>query len=94
MRISLRKAQIGTSEEEEKPVFASLRPNQSIESVTLEETLELFKLPRELGEFEEKGMTVAVGRFGPYIRHNSAFYSLPKTETAIVTGKQIGRAHV
>ena len=73
-------AQIGTSEEEEKPVFASLRPNQSIESVTLEETLELFKLPRELGEFEEKGMTVAVGRFGPYIRHNSAFYSLPKTD--------------
>ena len=73
-------AQIGTSEEEEKPVFASLRPNQSIESVTLEEVLELFKLPRELGEFEEKGMTVAVGRFGPYIRHNSAFYSLPKTD--------------
>ena len=73
-------AQIGTSEEEEKPVFASLRHNQSIESVTLEEALELFKLPRELGEFEEKGMTVAVGRFGPYIRHNSAFYSLPKTD--------------
>jgi len=73
-------AQIGTSEEEEKPVFASLRRNQSIESVTLEEALDLFKLPRELGEFEEKGMTVAVGRFGPYIRHNSAFYSLPKTD--------------
>ena len=73
-------AQIGTSEEEEKPVFASLRHSQSIESVTLEEALELFKLPRELGEFEEKGMTVAVGRFGPYIRHNSAFYSLPKTD--------------
>ena len=78
-------AQIGTSEEEEKAVFASLRPNQSIESVTLEETLELFKLPRELGEFEEKGMTVAVGRFGPYIRHNSAFYSLPKTDDPLVS---------
>lgn len=73
-------AQIGTSEEEEKPVFASLRKNQSIESITLEEALDLFKLPRELGDFEGKGMTVAVGRFGPYIRHDSKFYSLPKTD--------------
>jgi len=73
-------AQIGTSEEEEKPVFASLRKDQSIESITLEEALELFKLPRQVGEYEGKVMTVAIGRFGPYIRHDNAFYSLPKTD--------------
>lgn len=73
-------AQIGTVEEEEKPVFASLRKDQSIESITLEEALDLFKLPRQVGEFEAKVMTVAIGRFGPYIRHDGAFYSLPKTD--------------
>jgi len=73
-------AQIGTVEEEEKPVFASLRKEQSIESITLEDALELFKLPRQIGEFEGKVMTVAIGRFGPYIRHDSSFYSLPKTD--------------
>ena len=73
-------AQIGTAEEEEKPVFASLRREQSIESITMEEALELFKLPRQVGEFENKVMTVAVGRFGPYIRHDNAFYSLPKED--------------
>ncbi len=49
-----------------------------IETITLEEALELFKLPKKVGEFEGKEMTVAIGRFGPYIRHNSSFYSLPK----------------
>lgn len=73
-------AQIGTIDEEEKPVFASLRKEQSIESITYEEALELFKLPRQLGEYEDKVMTVAIGRFGPYIRHDSTFYSLPKTD--------------
>lgn len=73
-------AQIGTAEEEEKPVFASLRANQSIESITLEEALELFKLPREIGEYEGKVMKAAIGRFGPYIGHASAFYSIPKGE--------------
>jgi DNA topoisomerase-1 len=73
-------AQIGTAEDEEKPVFASLRKDQSIESISLEEALELFKLPRQLGEYEGKVMTVAIGRFGPYIRHDGTFYSLPKTE--------------
>jgi len=73
-------AQIGTVEEEEKPSFASLRRDQSIESISFEEALELFKLPREAGEFEGKVMTVAIGRFGPYIRHDGAFYSLPKTD--------------
>ena len=73
-------AQIGKSEEEEKPVFASLHRNQSIESITLEEALELFKLPREIGEFENKEMIAAIGRFGPYIRHDGKFYSLPRTD--------------
>ena len=63
---------------EEKPLFASLRNGQSIETISLEEALELFKLPKNVGVFEDKDMTVAIGKFGPYIRHNSAFYSLPK----------------
>ncbi|GAC1302409.1 MAG: type I DNA topoisomerase [Mucilaginibacter sp.] len=63
---------------EEKPLYASLRTGQSIETITLEQALELFKLPKKIGAFEDKDMTVAIGKFGPYIRHNSAFYSLPK----------------
>jgi DNA topoisomerase-1 len=61
-----------------KPLYASLRTGQSIETITLEEALELFKLPKVIGEFENKPMKVAIGRFGPYISHNSAFVSLPK----------------
>lgn len=83
--------QIGSPDDEEKPRYASLRPGQMIETITFEEALDLFKLPKKVGEFEGKEMTVAVGRFGPYIRHNNAFFSLPKgldpldvtTETAI-----------
>src|SRR5690606_10452809 len=63
---------------EEKPRFASLRSGQMIETITLEEAMDLFKLPKKVGEFEEKDMTVAIGRFGPYIRHNNAFYSISK----------------
>ena len=70
--------QIGSADDEEKPRFASLRSGQMIETITFEEALELFKLPKKVGEFEEQEMTVAIGRFGPYIRHNNAFYSLPK----------------
>lgn len=70
--------QIGTADDEEKPRFASLRPGQMIETITFEDALELFKLPKKVGMFEDKDMTVAIGRFGPYIRHNNAFYSLPK----------------
>src|SRR5690606_14468497 len=62
----------------EKPRFASLRKGQMIETITFEEAMDLFNLPKKVGEFEEKEMTVAIGRFGPYIRHNSSFYSLPK----------------
>ncbi|QBQ41464.1 type I DNA topoisomerase [Sphingobacterium psychroaquaticum] len=70
--------QIGAADDEEKPRFASLRKGQMIETITFEEAMDLFKLPKKVGEFEEKDMTVAIGRFGPYIRHASAFYSLPK----------------
>ena len=72
--------QIGDSEGEEKPEYASLRKGQFIENITLEDALELFKLPREVGEYEDKKMVAAIGRFGPYIRHDSKFYSLPKEE--------------
>jgi len=67
-----------TDTEPEKPLYASLRSGQSIETITIEDALELFKLPKKVGMFEDKDMTVAIGKFGPYVRHNSAFYSLPK----------------
>src|ERR1700754_435939 len=70
--------QVGDSDAEDKPLYASLRAGQSIETISLPEALELFKLPKKVGIFEDKEMTVAIGKFGPYIRHNSAFYSLPK----------------
>lgn len=71
-------AQIGTPEEDEKPLFASLQKSQSIESITLEETLKLFELPRNIGEFRDKDVVIGIGRFGPYIRHNNKFVSIPK----------------
>lgn len=70
--------QIGTQEEEEKPQFAGLQKNQSISSITLEEALKLFELPRSLGEYEGKDVSVSTGRFGPYVKHDSKFVSLPK----------------
>jgi DNA topoisomerase I len=70
--------QIGESENEEKPRFASLRKEQSIQTISMEEAMDLFALPRNLGEFESKDLVVGVGRFGPYIRHNSKFISIPK----------------
>ena len=71
-------AQIGEKEDEDKPLFAGLRKDQSIETITFEEALKLFELPRVVGTFEEKEMIAAVGRFGPYIRHDGKFFSLPK----------------
>ena len=64
--------QIGTREEmgeDEKPRFASLRPGQSIETITLEEAVELFKLPKTLSEYKDKEVIIGVGRFGPYVKH-------------------------
>lgn len=72
-------AQLGeVTEGGEKPQFASLRAGQHLETITLEDALELFKLPRTLGEYEGKTVTVAIGRFGPYVRHDSKFISLEK----------------
>ena len=70
--------QIGEVNEEEKPRFAKLKPNQSIETLNFDEAMELFKLPRILGDFEDNSVSVSIGRFGPYIAHDKQFYSLPK----------------
>ena len=72
--------QIGTAEDEEKPRFAQMPKEQSIESITLEEALELFKLPRNLGSYKGSDIIIGTGRFGPYILHNKAYISLPKEE--------------
>ena len=73
-------AQIGSAEDKDKPLFAQLPSNLSIETITLEEALELFKLPRELGEFEGTQVSVGTGRFGPYVQHNRKYVSIPKGE--------------
>ena len=73
-------AQIGSAEDKDKPLFAQLPSNPSIETITLEEALELFKLPRELGEFEGTKVSVGTGRFGPYVQHNRKYVSIPKGE--------------
>lgn len=72
--------QIGAQDDEEKPQFASLRKDQSITSITLEEALDLFKLPRKVGQYEDADVTAAVGRFGPYLRHKGAFYSIKEQD--------------
>ena len=71
-------AQIGSATDSEKPKFASLKTGQSLETITLEEALELFKLPRTIGTWEDKEIKASVGRFGPYIAHNGLFCSIPK----------------
>jgi DNA topoisomerase-1 len=79
-------AQIGHRDDEDKPQFAGLRPGQSLETINLEETLELFKLPRALGETEEGEEVVAsIGRFGPYIRYGSKFVSMKEDDPHTVT---------
>ncbi len=70
--------QLGDGEGEEKPQFASLLKGQSVSTITLEEALKLFEYPRNIGEYEEKPVTVAIGRFGPYVKHDGKFVSIPK----------------
>jgi len=70
--------QIGTTEDEEKPRFARLKPNQSIETISLQEALDLFKLPLTIGEHNGEEVSVNTGRFGPYVKYGEQFISLPK----------------
>jgi len=83
--------QMGEVSDEDKPRFAGLMKDQHIETITLEEALELFKLPRKVGHYEGKEITAAVGRFGPYLLHSSKFYSLkPDTDNPLTVSP--GRA--
>ena len=73
--------QIGTREDEEKPLFAGLRPGQKMDSITLEEALKLFELPRQLGEMPDgEPVSASIGRFGPYVKYGSKYVSIPKGE--------------
>ena len=71
-------AQIGSADDEEKPRFAQLKKGQSLETITLQEALELFRLPRELGEYEGSTIIIGAGKFGPYVLHEGKYVSLPK----------------
>ena len=72
--------QIGEASDEEKPLFAALKHDQRIDTITMQEALELFNMPRHLGDFEDSEITVSIGRFGPYVRHNNKFVSIPETD--------------
>jgi DNA topoisomerase-1 len=84
-QVSVRMARFGPvavisdpDDEESKPKFAGLRSTQKLENITLEEALELFKMPRDLGKYGDNDVIISIGRFGPYVRHDSKFYSIPK----------------
>ncbi|MCD6596439.1 MAG: type I DNA topoisomerase [Bacteroidales bacterium] len=82
-------AQLGKAREDYKPKFAGLRKEQRIDTISLEEALDLFKLPRTIGTFEDNDLIVAIGRFGPYIRHDGKFYSLnAKTDDPLTVNKE------
>ena len=70
--------QVGTAEDKVKPLFAQIPKEKSIETITLEEAMELFRLPREIGSYEGSKVTIGAGRFGPYVLHNGKYASLPK----------------
>jgi len=75
--------QMGETTDEEKPKFAGIQKPLTLAKITLHDALELFRFPRELGEYEDKKVVVAVGRFGPYVRHDSLFFSIPKAESPL-----------
>jgi DNA topoisomerase-1 len=81
-------AQLGEAEEDKKPPYASLKKGQLIETLTLEEALDLFKLPRTAGDFEDKPMTIAIGMFGPYVKHDGKYYSLAKTDDPLTVSAE------
>ncbi|MFO8054530.1 MAG: type I DNA topoisomerase [Bacteroidales bacterium] len=72
--------QLGDTESDEKPRFAGLRKGQSLQTISLEEAMDLFKFPKKIGEYENEEIVVSIGRFGPYVRHKSKFFSIPKAE--------------
>lgn len=72
--------QIGAASEDEKPLFAQMPKDKSIETITLDEALDLFKLPRKVGKYEGADVTIGAGRFGPYVLHNKKYVSIPKSE--------------
>ncbi len=78
--------QIGSTDEEEKPKFAKLRPNQRLETITFDEAMELFKLPRVLGEFEEQPVKANIGRYGPYVQLGGLFASLEEGDDPYTIG--------
>lgn len=78
--------QIGTADDTDKPRFAQLPSDKSMESLTLEDALELFKLPRTIGQFEDTDVVIGAGRFGPYVMHNKKYVSLPKEENPLTVG--------
>jgi DNA topoisomerase-1 len=75
--------QLGEADDKEKPKYASLLKGMTLDTITLEQALELFKLPRDVGTYEKKKVVAAVGRFGPYVRHDSKFYSLKKNDNPL-----------
>src|SRR5690606_9944530 len=79
-------AQIGTADDEDKPTFASLRGGQSMHTISLEDALELFKLPRTLGEADGETLSVGVGRFGPFAKLGSTYASLKKEDDPYTIG--------
>ena len=83
--------QMGSADNVNKPRFASLQKGQSIETLTLEEALKLFELPRDLGEFEGAEVTIGVGHYGPYVKHNGKYASIPKeySPTAITLDEAV-----
>ncbi len=81
-------AQIGTTEETEKPRYAKLRSGQLLENITFEEALDLFKLPRNLGDFKGEDLTVSIGRFGPYVKYGTLYASLKKEDDPYTINKE------
>ena len=78
--------QIGTAEDEEKPRFAQMKKGRTMDNITLEEALELFRLPRTVGEYEGGSVTIGAGRFGPYVQHDGKYISIPKgTDPMLIT---------
>ena len=77
--------QIGHADDEEKPQFSKLRPNQSIQSINLEDAIDLFKLPRSLGQYQEQEVVASTGRFGPFVRHNGVFVNIKDFDPLEIT---------